>query len=829
MSFRGKKTVLLFVFSFLLTSCSWWGGEKDNNSNIRLSDNRIEGFGDISCIKNTGEFFGDYFAGRSSTAEIMEMKTCIEETLDTMFELAYKDDEIGFNRVRVKNILSSVVENSYDLDEMTELMFRLKRFFVGGGKDSFFIEEWFRFKSELPYLAKALDTSRYAASLLFYSTKEKKLLEREVLYDTLKSSFQEFDFIKNKFPKTLKKEEALALILSILKVSSLEVLTDLIKAGFDIIYPGETIFFEEQQSFVKTVWDVLIFQSRIREVSFPNGLLYGETTADLIKSVGMISSRLSRWGNLYPNEYSFLIDDVKKLISELFNSGFLDAHISNDEALNKTFENFALRIFGSPKLENEDFDLVYDAYKTWADLYPKLIVDLDDEWAKTVLISLSTNLDYSEVLATDKDLFDEKYIKSFPNDESINSRYQNFEVLLESFDKPHFISEPNRPVYILFDENRTLSPIEQYFDKSLKQLFLVVVDPIARAYNPELNRYNSPGNVVMDKLGLGKLISDFRPIGLELGLVNSYNCNFEERIFLESNLLTRNANGDEFVSVFEAAEWLGTMIVTSNLTNHVFSRIGKECAYEGIEVNGYPFYKRSCFKKSLFNNSETLENFFPSFKDYLRLLGSDSRKSEFEEKITNSSNIINNLGIKLNKLDIDYYQTTFTNKMNACLQNLNDDIFLEFPLSRAEFNGTIAALIYIENFFLQYDKTGLKGGFFGGGDDPVGSDLIIDGGEVSSFIKERVSEENKQLILGKIKEIVPSSVYKIIKGQLEKLGDGIIRLDRQYAISFMTQVLSDNLVLNPLEQEYCYDVVKSAEQGSIFYDVETQATCPVVK
>gem|GEM_PF-5942663 len=82
-------------------------------------------------------------------------------------------------------------------------------------------------------------------------------------------------------------------------------LTALIKAGFEIIYPSETVFFAEQQSFVKTVWDVLIFQSRIREVSFPNGLLYGEATADLIKSVGIISSRLSRWGSLYPDIENF--------------------------------------------------------------------------------------------------------------------------------------------------------------------------------------------------------------------------------------------------------------------------------------------------------------------------------------------------------------------------------------------------------------------------------------------------------------------------------------------------------------------------------------------
>ena len=829
MSFRGKKTVLLITCCFMLSSCSWWGGEKDQNPNIRLSDNRVEGFGDISCIKNAGEFLSDYFSGRSSTFEIMEMKTCIEDTLDTMFELAYKDDEVGFNRVRVKNILSSVVDNSYDLDEITELMFRLKRFFVGGGKDSFFIEEWLRFKSELPYLAKALDKSRYAVNLLFYSTKEKKLLEREILYDTLKASFQEFDFIKNKYPKTLKREEALALILSIIKVSSLNELIPLIKAGFDIVYPSEAVFYEEQKSFVKTAWDVLIFQSRIREVSFPNGLLHGEATADLIKSIGLISSRLSRWGNLYPNDYSFSIDDVKKLITELFEIGFLDVFLSDEEPLNKTFENFALRIFGSPELTSEDFNLVYKAYKTWADLYPKLLTNLDEEWAKTVLTSLSSKLDYLEVLRSDKDLFDKRYFDSFDDDTSINIRFQNLEVLLETFEKPHFISEANRPLYILFDEDRSLSALEKYFDKSLKQLFLVVVDPIARAYNPDLNQNSNPGEVVMDKLGLGKLISDFRPIGLELGLVNSYNCNFAERIFLESNLLTRNANGDGFVSVFEAAEWLGTMIVASNLTNHIFSRVSKECAYEGLEVNGYPFYKRSCFTKALFNNSETLENFFPSFKDFLRLLSSDSRKFEFEKKITNTSNIIRKLGFKLNKLDIDYYQTTITNKMNACLQNLNDNVFLEFPLSRAEFNATIAALIYIENFFLQYDKTGLKGGFFSGGDDPKGADLIIDGGEVSKFIKEKVSEEYKELILAKVKESVPSSVYQIIKGKLEKLSDGVIRLDRQNAISLISQALSDNLELDPLEQKFCYDVMRSATQGSVFYDVEAQATCPAVE
>ena len=67
----------------------------------------------MRCIKDTGSFFSGYFQGRSSTLkEIESMKDCMESTIDLMFEFAYKDDEIGFNRARIKNVLSSVVGSS---------------------------------------------------------------------------------------------------------------------------------------------------------------------------------------------------------------------------------------------------------------------------------------------------------------------------------------------------------------------------------------------------------------------------------------------------------------------------------------------------------------------------------------------------------------------------------------------------------------------------------------------------------------------------------------------------------------------------------------------
>jgi len=806
MSFRGKDTFLMMFLIGVLSSCSWWGGEKDQSSNITIDSTDVLRFGDVSCIKNIGSFFSDYFHGRSSTYEIDDMKVCIETTLDTMFDFAYKDDEVGFNRERMKNVLTSVIgeNDSFDLEELSDLIFLLKRFFVGGGKNNFYKEEWESFKPALNDIALALDESKLSAKTIFFSSKDVELLAREKMYTTLEKSFKSFDEIKNKYAKTLEIEELESLVSALLSVSSLDIFTPVALTGRKILYPIESIFEAEQKNFMSVVWDVFYIQSRLRELNFSQGLLIGESNGDLIKLTRVLTSRLKSWSSTYSDEYFFTTETIKKMITHFYDIGFFANKISGVKPINDTIENMFIRVFGGASLTVEDFELLDDVFENWASYYPKLIANLDDEWAKDVYSILK-------------------------NDSQDLKSSSTIDRLLGGFDEPKFVSGPSSPIHILYDKDRELSPLQLYFDKALKHIFLVLAEPITKAYNPEINSQRLDADVVFNTDGLDRLLIDFRPLGLELGFINRYSCDSSTRIYIESNLLTQNANGDEFISLIEAAEWLGTMISTSSLTNHIFSKVKTECAYQGEEVYSYPFYKRSCFKESMFNDPANLESYFPGLLNYLSILRSPDQRNRFQDQIDGWFNYANSY-YEFNELNDQFFETVFMNQMNTCLQVKDDSMYLEFPLSRSEFNATIATLIYVENFFAKYDTTGV-GGLISSG--LSGPDLIIDGQELSNFIKDKVHrDEYQNLIVAGIRENAWARRFGSAarwKKRIKNLPEWAALMDRQRLTDLIHSVMSDIADVDQLEENFCEQIMESSLRGSVIsFDTEAALQCPAV-
>ena len=793
-----------------ISSCSWWGdkGKSAQSTGVTLSVGNVLRFDDMRCIKNTGSFFSGYFQGRSSTSEIQSMKGCMESTIDLMFEFAYKDDAIGFNRARVKNVLSSVVGSSYEdsLDDLSDLLFRLKRFFIGGGKDSFFKEEWERFKPNLKWIADAFISSQGdAVELIFFSDRDKGLIEREGLYERLSQSFSTIDRIKNKYPKTLKIEEIEALLSSLLKVSNLDRFIPLIMAARQIIYPIENIFKFEQGSFLKTTWDVLEFQSRVREIDFGVGIFLEESLADFIKSLRILTRNFKLWSEAHPDTFSFNIDEVEKIILQMFEVEFLSNKMANFSKINESIKNILSSLFDGKIMTKEDFVFLSEIFEKWANYYPKLLEGLNLQWADNVHSVLK-------------------------NDESFSSKnHETIDAMLNTFKKPRFVSASNNKlIHILYNDRRKLTQEESYFNKSLKHLFLTVAEPIIKAYSPEINEGLEGEAVLFDRKGMRRLFSEFRPIGLEFGFLSKYNCDSSGRAFIEANFLTRNANGDEYVSLFEATEWLGTMVVTANLTNYVFSRIDKKCAYGGQEGYGYPFYNRTCFQESLFNNHANLMNYFPGFMTYMQTLRSESTRGEFEKSIGGFKNLAHRY-YNYNELNPEFFKMVFMNQMNNCFHAKEKKEYLDFPLSRNEFNGVVAVLIYVENFFAEYDKTGISGFF---SSDPKGSDLIIDGQELSAFLKG-IDESYLRIFARAIKKNwywwgLASENFWVAK--LSNLPETLIKLDRQRITDLIKNFMSDHFEVDQLEINFCNQVMVSAQDtGVITYDTGVALQCPIVE
>ena len=137
-------------------------------------------------------------------------------------------------------------------------------------------------------------------------------------------------------------------------MSNLDRFIPLIMAARKIIYPIENIFEFEQGSFLKTTWDVLEFQSRIREIDFGIGIFLEESLADFIKSLRILTRNFKLWSKTYPS-FSFNIDEVEKIIFQMFEVEFLSNKIANFSKINESIKDILSSLFDGKIMTKEDF------------------------------------------------------------------------------------------------------------------------------------------------------------------------------------------------------------------------------------------------------------------------------------------------------------------------------------------------------------------------------------------------------------------------------------------------------------------------------------------
>lgn len=800
------RSTLLIPFLFVI-SCSWWGGENKTSDLAYVETSDVMRGKNVDCIMNTGTFFSDYFQGHSSELEVNEMSSCVESTLDSMFEFAYRDDGIGFNRQRIQNVLRSVSSDRNNLDnydEVADLVFLLKRLFIGGEKDRFLKSEWEEFKKEMPEFEKALIDAHQSAKLIFYSEKRRSLATREQDYSQIASLFGALDDIKNKYEKNIELDEFNSLVRVLLSVSNLDHFIPLFEAASPIVLPSQKSFENSQKDLFKITWKVFEMQSRYREMSFSEGFLAGESMADLINATKLIVNSLSSWGDSDPENYKFEISDVKNTVRALYNLGFLKNFLSDYQSLNQTLENIFISFFGDDKIESHDLNALKAEVLKWTSGYSLILSKFDFPWIEPTIQSLQQrDFDYTE------------------------TQHEELESTLNRFVRPKFIASANKPIRILYDQDTVLTQQERFFDISFKHLFLSITASMMKIYSPSIrSEVQSDSEIAVGKEVLRKLFSDFRPIGLGMGFVNPYNCDSTDRIFTEGNSLTFSGDANDTISIFEASEWLGIMISVSSITNHVFTNADEACAYDGTNLFGHNFNRRSCFRDALFNRDSIFADYFPGFSSYINILKSESLTSDF------SDNVNDWIDGDAEPLNFDSYKNLIVNSMNSCSYLGREEEFYNFPVSRGEFNTVTAAVIYVENIFQQFDTTGLSSGLWNKV-DPDGYDMILDGQEISRLLRAKATEGMKDMAVDHIKEEYGSTTFFMthnwLRNRLLNLPEGLVKFDRSKVFGLVHDFLSERVELNSLELNFCREVMSSASHGFIEYDTEARLQCEPIR
>ena len=800
------RLTLFLPFLFTL-SCSWWGGENKTSDVAFVKTSDVLKGKNVDCIMNTGTFFSDYFKGHSSELEVNEMSSCVESTLDSMFQFAYREDGIGFNRTRIKNVLMSVSSENNRLDnydEIADLVFLLKRLFIGGDKDRFLKSEWDNFKKEMPAFERALIDAHQSMQLVFFSEKRRSLTRREQDYARIANLFSALDEIKNRYEKNIELEEFKDLVKVLLNVSNLEKFIPVFEAASPIILPNEESFANSQANLFKITWNVFEMQSRYREMSFAEGFLAGESLADLINATKLIVNSLDSWAEDDPVNYKFEITDVKNTVKALYDLGFLKNFLSDYQSLNQTLENIFISFFGNDKIDRADLSALRAEVLKWTDGYSLILSKFNFPWVQPTIESLNQrDFDFTE------------------------SQSEELENTLNRFVRPKFIASANKPIRILYDQDTVLTQQERFFDISFKHLFLSVTATMMKIYNPSIRaEVEKDSDIAVDKEVLRKLFSDFRPIGLDMGFVNPYSCDSTDRIFIEGNSLTFSGDANDTISIFEASEWLGIMISVSSITNHVFTNADASCAYGGQKLFGHNFNRRSCFRDSLFNRDSIFADYFPGFASYLNVLKSESLTANF------SSNVNDWIDDDSQSFTFDSYKNLIVNSMNTCSYLGREEEFYNFPVSRAEFNSVTAAVLYVENIFQQFDTTGLSTGLFNSV-DPNGYDMILDGQEISQLLRSKATPEMRDLVVNHIKEEYQTATYFVsrnwLRNKLLDLPEGFVKFDRSKLFALVHEFLSERVELNDLELNFCRDVMRSAENGVIDYNTEARLQCEPIR
>ncbi len=745
-----------------------------------------------SCIENLDEFLGLYFKGQTQERDIKENVECIKNVAAKIFEYSEEGSrQKGFSRKEVFTVLKTVFPKKEDefLKDNVEILFLAKRLFIGGKQDGFSRIERLRFNEALVKLESEMIKSRDSIKYLFYDRKGVVDENRDKSFKSLRESFDRIDEIRTEFGGEINEAELLGIVDQIFRENSkIYKFKKIVVLGKDYLFGTGKPFKVGQKELFSRVFSALEMQARLRLVDFSNGFLVGKTFYDLQKALNLITGKMRLWSNK-EKTYTLNVSKVKDLVTYLHEVGVMNKMFSDPEVVNETLGTFLTTIFKTEDFNYKSFDQFNRRIQDWISRQNRIISKYKFSWAEGRLDVLSESS--IEILES-----------------------------IDNFKKPQFTASLGEPMKIKRG-GEDLLPEAEYFDLSLKHGLYSLVESFYRAYTPDgVVEKDSMGRKSLDFENIKRIFDDIRPLAVEMGFADPHSCDAVERSFVEADALTINGNGDRLLSIEESAEWMATMISTGSIASHILNQAAESCALPGMQVLGHQFVSRGCLKKNFYDKSTTYSSYFSTVQPYLDMLSSPGRVKDFNNKLD---------GWGLWTVD-STTSATYSDLMSSAFNSCGME---DFPVSKRELGVSIAVTIYVENMFYQYDKTGVKNHFWN--DDPEGADLIIDGPELSKFLKEKLEghadrffepyrnadSEDKHWYQVST-DFWYDSVAKPLAGNMPEL----LKIDRVGIYKIIKKLLEGSAQKsdNQFRKNYCNDVYASFET-SVFYKKEEKLMC----
>jgi hypothetical protein len=192
-------------------------------------------------------------------------------------------------------------------------------------------------------------------------------------------------------------------------------------------------------------------------------------------------------------------------------------------------------------------------------------------------------------------------------------------------------------------EEMRLAPIESdptfsYSDLTALNLSHFLARLLVSTYStpPQLNF--RPKAVTLVQPGLtekqfGQAYQDLRDLAIDLKLADPLNTTIYVKRFLEANLFTFAADGDNILSVDEASELLIYLFSSKMLAKRAHHLMADLCNYDetpALDIFGEELVDPACYRREFFRNYAMLWKNLPGLKSFYSALDSEQR-TEFAQ------------------------------------------------------------------------------------------------------------------------------------------------------------------------------------------------------
>lgn len=656
-----SKTYLILILTGILglSSCRWVGEDKYQPQTIEIK-NQVE-----NCFGDFSQTLENYLKSELQDSEIDTFFGCMQRSIDDfMKKTSERDPSRGYSREEVRGLLQTFMAQNNASETNGERYSRLflifKRALIGGDSEYLSRQDWNKVKTVLPIVKQfVIDSKPYTQYYYFYN----RLTYQNKRHDIqrINSSHQELERRLNIFLETLKakgsrlnKLEIQYLIDELVTNGTIKKIEPLLNELIYIFYSFPTSQHQENWSELLKVGEkglrVMTFvkKSLIQSQSFfmPQG---GVGMVALVKSV------LDAFEETIKINSNSNLDQelLERFVVSLYESEVFLKNVKDSEDVRNFVSNMGKNLFNSEsgqrwyisKAMLNRFKFMYNRW-IWSLIYS---VENSSEWD---LKEKYENLLYTDLDSNNDGNKDgENVYQRITNESAVNLVFPGAEYKM-NFRGQNYSSNDDQLIanfYKTMISNVVLFVFDTYGDQSR-------IDDNSLKHVTEQDSIN--------------FYNDIRPVAIAEGLGNPLSCEAGGRTFLEANLFSYSANGNDRIEVQEGVEWVSMAASSASVASRIFTDITKipDCVLPGsTRFLNKPYLKKECVRAQIVENYQTYFNHMPNLIHFLQ-----------------TKNMIN-----------DFYQNLFEVTRTCADSNL--------PVSYDEVVYAVTLLGYIEALFDRYD------------------------------------------------------------------------------------------------------------------------------